>query len=54
MVQRTRQPYEPDARECAILLLAGWPESEPGSGSPRSTLKRLWKRRRLRDECKLG
>jgi hypothetical protein len=51
MSQRTARPYEPDAMECAILLLLlVGPEERTRARLAEITLKRLWNRRRLRDE----
>jgi hypothetical protein len=51
MAQRTPRPYEPDALECAILLLLlVGPEERTRARLAEITLKRLWNRRRLRDE----
>jgi hypothetical protein len=51
MAQRTARPYEPDAMECAILLLLlVGPEERTRARLAEITLKRLWNRRRLRDE----
>jgi hypothetical protein len=51
MTQRTPQPYVPDALECALLLLLlVQPEERTRARLAEITLKRLWNRRRLRDE----
>lgn len=51
MAQRTARPYEPDAMECAILLLLlVGPEERTRARLAEITLKRLWNRRRLRDD----
>jgi hypothetical protein len=51
MASRTPRPYQPDALECALLLLL---LIQPKEGNrvrlAEITLKRLWKRRRLADE----
>jgi hypothetical protein len=51
MAYRTTRPYQPDALECAILLLLlVQPKEGTRARLAEITLKRLWKRRRLRDE----
>jgi hypothetical protein len=46
-----RSPREPDAMECAILvLLLVRPEERTRARLAEITLKRLWNRHRLRDE----
>jgi len=51
MAQRPARPYQPDAMECAILLLLlVGPEERTRARLAEITLKRLWNRRRLRDE----
>jgi hypothetical protein len=51
MIQRIPRPYQPDAMECAILLLLlVGPEERTRARLAEITLKRLWSRRRLRDE----
>ena len=51
MAQRTDRPYQPDALECAILLLLlVQPKERTRIRLAEITLKRLWKRRRLEDE----
>jgi hypothetical protein len=51
MIQRMPRPYEPDAMECAILLLLlVKPQERTRTRLAEITLKRLWNRRRLRDE----
>jgi hypothetical protein len=51
MAQRAPRPYQPDAMECAILLLLlVGPEERTRARLAEITLKRLWNRRRLRDE----
>jgi hypothetical protein len=51
MAQRTARPYQPDALECAILLLLlVQSKDRTRARLAEITLKRLWKRRRLGDE----
>jgi hypothetical protein len=51
MTERTARPYQPDALECAILLLLlVQPKERTRVRLAEITLKRLWKRRRLEDE----
>jgi hypothetical protein len=51
VAQRTARPYQPDALECAILLmLLVQPKERTRARLAEITLKRLWKRRRLGDE----
>ena len=51
MIQRMPRPCEPDAMECAILLLLlVKPQERTRARLAEITLKRLWKRRRLRDD----
>jgi hypothetical protein len=51
MAQRAPRPYKPDALECAILLLLlVQPEERTRARLAEITLKRLWSRRRLRDD----
>jgi hypothetical protein len=51
VAQRTARPYQPDAMECAILLLLlVQPKERTRIRLAEITLKRLWKRRRLNDE----
>jgi hypothetical protein len=51
MIQRIPRPYEPDAMECAILLLLlVRPEERTRARVAELTLKRLWNRHRLRDD----
>ena len=55
MAQRATRPYQPDAMECALLLLLLVQPKPMMKGRTRIrlaeiTLKRLWKRRRLGDE----
>ena len=56
MTEKTTRPYQPDAQECAILLLLlirprGLRRKEHTRFRlAEITLKRLWKRHRLRDE----
>ncbi len=51
MVHRASRPYQPDAMECAILLLLlVGPEERTRARLAEITLKRLWGRHRLRDE----
>ena len=51
MAPRPSRPYEPDAMECAILLLLlVQSEERTRARLAEITLKRLWNRRRLRDE----
>src|SRR3984893_18884670 len=51
MPLRPSRPYEPDAMECAILLLLlVEPEERTRARLAEITLKRLWSRRRLRDD----
>jgi hypothetical protein len=51
MAQRASRPYQPDAMECAILLLLlVGPEERTRARLAEITLKRLWSRRRLRDD----
>ncbi len=57
MAPQSKRPYQPDAQECAILLLllVQAKEGESGKGYSRVrvaeiTLKRLWGRHRLDDE----
>jgi hypothetical protein len=51
VAQRTPRPYQPDALECAILLLLlVQPKERTRIMLAEITLKRLWKRRRLNDE----
>jgi hypothetical protein len=51
MTQRIARPYQPDALECAILLLLlVQPKERNRVRLAEITLKRLWKRRRLGDE----
>ena len=57
MAPPSKRPYQPDAQECAILLvlLVQTKEGESGKGYSRIrvaeiTLKRLWGRHRLDDE----
>ena len=46
MVQRAVRPYQPDALECAILLLLlVGPEERTRARLAEITLKRLWNRR---------
>jgi len=51
MAPRAPRPYQPDAMECAILLLVLiGPEERTRARLAEITLKRLWNRHRLRDE----
>ncbi len=57
MAPESKRPYQPDAQECAILLLLLVQAKEGKSGKGYSrvrvaeiTLKRLWGRHRLDDE----
>jgi hypothetical protein len=51
MASRLVRPYQPDALECAILLLLlVQPKERTRIRLAEITLKRLWKRRRLGDE----
>ena len=51
MPPRSSRPYEPDAMECAILLLLlVGPEERTRARLAEISLKRLWNRRRLRDD----
>jgi hypothetical protein len=50
MVQRAPRPYQPDALECAILLLRLVGPERTRARLAEITLKRLWNRRRLRDD----
>lgn len=51
MIQRAPRPYQPDAMECAILLLLLLgPQERTRARLAEITLKRLWSRHRLRDE----
>jgi hypothetical protein len=51
MPHRPTRPNEPDAMECAILLLLlVGPEERTRARLAEITLKRLWNRRRLRDD----
>jgi hypothetical protein len=51
VTQRMPHPYQPDALECSILLLLlVGPEERTRARLAEITLKRLWNRRRLRDE----
>jgi hypothetical protein len=51
MAQRTARPHQPDALECAILLLLlVQPKERTRIRLAEITLKRLWTRRRLNDE----
>jgi hypothetical protein len=50
VAQRTPRPYEPDAMECAILLLLLVGQERTRARLAEITLKRLWNRPRLRDE----
>jgi hypothetical protein len=51
VAQRMPHPYQPDALECAILLLLlVQPKERTRARLAEITLKRLWKRRRLGDE----
>jgi hypothetical protein len=51
MAHRPARPYQPDALECAILLLLlVQPKGRTRIRLAEITLKRLWKRRRLGDE----
>jgi hypothetical protein len=50
MAQRTPRPYQPDALECAILLLLLVGSERTRARLAEITLKRLWNRHRLRDE----
>jgi hypothetical protein len=51
MTPRSNRPYQPDALECAILLLLlVQPKERTRARVAEITLKRLWQRRRLEDE----
>ncbi|HKF10835.1 MAG TPA: hypothetical protein VKB89_19255 [Xanthobacteraceae bacterium] len=51
MALRSTRPYQPDALECAILLLLLMqPKERTRARVAEITLKRLWQRRRLGDE----
>ena len=51
MAYHRARPYQPDALECAILLLLlVQPKERSRIRLAEITLKRLWKRRRLGDE----
>jgi hypothetical protein len=51
MASRTTRPHQPDAMECALLLLLlVQPKERTRIRLAEITLKRLWKRRRLGDE----
>jgi len=51
MAYQRARPYQPDALECAILLLLlVQPKERTRIRLAEITLKRLWKRRRLGDE----
>ena len=52
MALRSTRPYQPDALECAILLLLllMQPKERTRARVAEITLKRLWQRRRLGDE----
>jgi hypothetical protein len=51
MTKTMPRPYEPDAIECAILLLLLVdPAERTRARLAEITLKRLWNRRRLRDD----
>jgi hypothetical protein len=55
MAPRTTRPYQPDAMECALLLLLLVQPEPMTKGRTRIrlaeiTLKRLWKRRRFGDD----
>ena len=55
MTRSSKRPYQPDAQECAILLLLlvepkGLAKQRTRVRLAEITLKRLWGRHRLRDE----